>query len=105
MAIHPLITQNLDAIRQLCREFGVARLEVFGSAATGEFDPTTSDVDFIVEYPPGYEFGLWLTRYFELQERLEALLGRPVDLVMAGAPRNPYFIRSLNESRQLLYAA
>lgn len=80
------IERHLEAIRALCREFGVARLEVFGSAATGAFDPDRSDVDFIVDYPAGYEFGPWHSRYFELKERLERLLGRPVDLVMAGAP-------------------
>lgn len=101
----PLVAQHLEAIRALCREYGVARLEIFGSATTDAFDPATSDVDFIVDYPPDYEFGLWLTRYFELKERLEALLDRPVDLVMVGAMRNPYFIRSANESRRLLYAA
>lgn len=101
----PLVEEKLEAIRALCREFGVVRLELFGSAATGEFDPEQSDIDFLVEYPPDYDFGPWLTRYFELKERLEALLEREVDLVMAGAPRNPYFIQSVNESRRLLYAA
>jgi predicted nucleotidyltransferase len=101
----PLIERHLAAIRDLCREYGVARLELFGSAATGAFDPDRSDVDFIVEYPPDYEFGLWLGRYFDLKDRLEALLGRPVDLVMLGAMRKPRFVESANESRQLLYAA
>lgn len=100
-----LVKDHLDAIEALCREYGIVRLELFGSAATGEFDPEHSDVDFIVEYPPDYEFGPWLTRYFEFKERLEALLERSVDLVMVGAMRNPYFIQSANESRQLLYAA
>jgi len=101
----PLIADHLAAIRALAREYGVARLEVFGSATTDAFDPARSDIDFIVDYPPGYEFGLWHTRYFELKERLEDLLGRPVDLVMADAPRNPHFIRSMNETRRLLYPA
>lgn len=100
-----LVERNLEAIRALCREYGVVRLELFGSAATGGFDPQRSDIDFLVEYPPDYDFGPWLTRYFELKERLGALLGRDVDLVMAKAPRNPYFIQSVNESRRLLYAA
>ena len=103
--MHPLIEGNLNTIRALCREYGVARLEIFGSAVTDRFDPDSSDIDFIIEYPPDYDFGLWLTRYFELKERLEGLLGRPVDLVMTGAMRNRHFIRSANESRQLLYAA
>jgi predicted nucleotidyltransferase len=100
-----LIERNLEAIRALAREYGVARLEVFGSATSDEFDPGRSDIDFLIEYLPNTDLGPWIKRYFELQERLEALLGRPVDLVMAGALRNKYFIRSVNETRQLLYAA
>ena len=103
--MNPLIEQNLEAIRALAREYGVARLEVFGSVCTPEFDPDRSDIDFIIEFPPDYEFGPWLTRYFDPRDRLEALLGRSVDLVMVGAMRKPSFVRSANETRQLLYAA
>ena len=40
-----------------------------------------------MEYPPDYDFGLWLGRYLDLNERLSEMLGRPVDLVMVGAVR------------------
>jgi predicted nucleotidyltransferase len=103
--VHRLIADNLEAIRVVAREFGVIRLEGFGSVTTEAFDPQQSDIDFLVQYPPGYDFGLWLGRYFASKERLESLLGRPVDLVMTGAMRNPRFIKAANESRRLLYAA
>lgn len=103
--MQPLIEEHLEEIRALCRAYGVARLEVFGSAATGQFDPDRSDVDFLIAYLPGINLGPWLARHFELRERLESLLGRPVDLVMAGAPRNPYIVRSIDDSKRLLYAA
>src|ERR1700712_3925928 len=51
MEIAPLLQPHLEAIRELCREFGVVRLEVFGSVQTYRFDPATSDIDFLVEYP------------------------------------------------------
>ena len=103
--IHPLILAKQEEIRELCREFGIARLELIGSAATGTFDPERSDFDFIVEYPPGYDFGNWLSRYFALRDRLVELLGRPVDLIMSGAIQKPWCIESIRASRQLLYAA
>jgi predicted nucleotidyltransferase len=78
---------------------------VFGSAATDSFDPLRSDIDFIVEYPPDYDFGLWLQRYFALRDRLADLLGRPVDLVMSGAMRKPRFVESAGDTRQVLYAS
>jgi predicted nucleotidyltransferase len=101
----PLIEEHLDEIAALCREFGVARLEVFGSAATGSFDPARSDVDFLVEYTPETDLGPWIGRHFDLRDQLAEVMGRPVDLVMAGAPRNPYFVRSVNASRRMVYAA
>jgi uncharacterized protein len=101
----PLITEHLEAIRALCREFGVARLEVFGSVCTDEFDPERSDIDFLIDYPEDYEVGPWLGRFFDLKDRLETLLGRSVDLGMIGAGRNTYFIRSMNETHQLVFAA
>jgi predicted nucleotidyltransferase len=81
----PLIAEHLEAIRALCRDFGVARLEVLGSVCTDAFDLERSDIDFLIDYPEGYEFGPWLGRHFDLKVRLESLLGRPVDLVMTGA--------------------
>ncbi len=99
-----LLERHQEAIRALCREYNVARLEVFGSATRDDFDPTSSDIDFLVEFLPHPQ----LTRfeqYFNLEEALSALLGRKVDLVMEKAMKNPYFIRSVNQSRQLLYAA
>jgi predicted nucleotidyltransferase len=103
--MNSLISDNLEAIRALCREYGVLRLEVFGSVVTDEFDPARSDVDFIIEYPPDYDFGYVLKRYFDLKERLEELLGRSVDLVMVGAMRKPRFIELANQTRREIYAA
>lgn len=95
----------MDRIQALCREFGVKRLDVVGSAATGEFDPDRSDIDFLIEYERETDLGPWMKRYFELRHRLEAILGHRVDLVMVGGLRNPHFIRSVNESRRPPYAA
>jgi predicted nucleotidyltransferase len=99
----PLITENREAIEALCRRFGVRRLEVFGSVATGTDRPGESDVDFLVEFvespPPNAA-----DAYFGLKWGLEELLGRPVDLV-AGKLRNPYFRRSVEQSKVLVYAA
>ena len=99
------ISEEIEAIRALCEEYGVARLDLFGSATTVTFDPERSDLDFLVEYDPDTDLGPWMKRHFELQRRLSALLGFPVDLVMTGGFRNPYFIRAVDETRQLIYAA
>jgi predicted nucleotidyltransferase len=95
--------KELDA---LCARYGVKRLEVFGSAATGEeFDPATSDLDFIVEFRSDCELGPWLQEYFAFRDALRELLGYSVDLVMLSAMKNRHFIREANRTRRLLYGA
>ncbi len=103
--MNSLIDQHRDAIRELCREYGVVRLELFGSATTDAFDPDRSDVDFIVTYPPDYDFGPWLTRFQELEESLAEVLGRDVDLVMTSALRNRWFNREAEKTRTVVYDA
>lgn len=62
-------------------------------------------VDFIVHYPDDYDYGPWLARYFEFRDRLQTLLGRPVELVMASAIRKPRFIQAAKETRQVMLDA
>lgn len=99
-----LIERNRPTIERLCRKYGVTRLEIFGSAARGDFEPGRSDLDLLVEFGPQSPADLF-HRYFGLREELEILLGCGVDLVMLSALKNPYFIRAVNESRATLYAA
>jgi uncharacterized protein len=74
------IDEKRDALAALCRRYGAARLEVFGSAARGAgFDPDCSDIDFLVTFTPAARNDL--AAFADLKEGLEKLLGRPVDLV------------------------
>jgi uncharacterized protein len=98
------IASHRDELQALCRRFHVRRLDLFGSAARGDFDPEHSDVDFVVEFDrsaPQHPFDA----YFGLKEALEALLGRKVDLVELSAVRNPYLKASIEQSRENVYAA
>ncbi len=104
MNMQPIIETNREGITRLCQRYKVARLEVFGSAVTDQFDASHSDVDFLVEFLPLAE-GEHAPAYFGLLSELEKLLGRPVDLVMTKAIRNRYFMQSVNRSRMMLYAA
>jgi predicted nucleotidyltransferase len=97
-----LLTDNRDKIAQLCSQLAVNRLDVFGSAVTDQFDPSRSDVDFVVEFNRHDEPGI-LDRYLALAERLEALLRRPVDLVTTASIRNPYFRETIEATKESIY--
>ena len=101
--MHAAVEQHREAIEELCRRYGVTKLDVFGSATRDDFDEARSDVDFLVEFDDVPGLGA-LRQYFGFKEDLEQLLGRPVDLV-EGTIENPYVLRSVEESREPLYAA
>jgi hypothetical protein len=99
-----LVKQSHQALDTLCRKYHVSRLEVFGSAAAGDFHEQSSDIDFLVEFLP-IEPGQSADAYFGLLFDLQDLFDRPIDLVMPTAIKNPYLLQSINQSRELLYAA
>jgi predicted nucleotidyltransferase len=96
------IERHRDALAALCERFGVRRLDLFGSAATGRFDPATSDLDFIVEFgeieQPGYA-----RRYIDFAEALEALFGRRVDLLTERMIGDPQFREAIEGTRRRVY--
>jgi len=102
--MHPLVESRKSEVAALCRGHGVKRLELFGSAARGDFDPSGSDLDFLVELGADPAVSP-LDAYFGLKDDLEALFHRRVDLVSVGSVRNPYVGASIERDRQLVYAA
>ena len=64
------------AVSEICEKYRISELGLFGSVARGEAQPN-SDADVYVEFEAGYHPGLG---WFDLEEELETLLGRRVDL-------------------------
>jgi uncharacterized protein len=92
-------------VAALCERYGVQRLDLFGSAAGDGFDPGASDLDFVVSFERRDTPDLF-GRYFGLEEALEALFGREVDLIMEGAlSRSRRFAANVEASRVPLYGA
>jgi predicted nucleotidyltransferase len=98
------IEQNRKRIAELCSRHGVRRLDLFGSAARGDFDPARSDVDFFVEFV-SYENPKIADHWFGLQEDLQELLGCTVDLTSLRMAKNPIFLENANRHKITLYAA
>jgi hypothetical protein len=83
---------NVDDVKKgvgpACREFGVRRLDAFGSIARGAAT-ATSDVDLLVEFATPDKTPA--KRFFGLLHKLEAAFGCEVDLLTINSLRNPYF--------------
>jgi predicted nucleotidyltransferase len=96
------ITIDHAKVAELCREFGVARLSVFGSALREDFDPSRSDIDLLVEFLPERVPGLFA--YMDLEDQLSEAFGRKVDL-STSASLSKYFREEVVASAELMYVA
>lgn len=90
-----------DALSALCQQFGVRELCAFGSVLRDDFT-VDSDVDFLVVFEPDRAVGLF--HLLRLQQRLEELVGRPVDLVPKQGLK-PQLRDQVIASAQVVYAA
>jgi predicted nucleotidyltransferase len=99
-----LVENKMPEFRRVCLKYKVARSSLFGSAATGEFQPGISDLDFVVEFQKSSDTSL-ADQYFGLLEDLQRLFGCDVHLATKRSIRNPYLLLAINETGRALYAA
>lgn len=92
-----------DQITFLCIEHKVKELFVFGSALTPLFKED-SDIDLIVNIDSADPVD-YANHYFALKFSLEDLLNRPVDLLENKAIKNPYLIKRIDETKELIYGS
>lgn len=103
--MNAIIENHRPGLDGLCRQFQVARLELFGSAVDpARFDPQKSDLDFLVEFQSLLP-GQYAEAYFGLLEGLGQLFHRNIDLLMPGAIKNSYLRDQIDRERTLIYAA
>ena len=100
----PAVAKQRHELRRLCLRYGVQRLSLFGSAASGTHSQEKSDLDFLIEFSPTALAG-YADAYFGLLEALEQLFGTTVDLVVESAIRNPYFLESVERTRTPIFEA
>ena len=102
--MNPIVQDQIEPLRALCRKHRVERLVLFGSSARDDFDAEASDLDLLVEFeamPPTDH----ADSYFGLLEDLEDLFGRRIDLFEPEPIENPYLWQSIERSRKVLYEA
>jgi len=98
-----LISDNIETIKGLCKKYEVKSMYLFGSSLKGKFSET-SDIDILITF---HEIPIdrCTDNYFDLHYELEALFNRNIDLITERSLSNPYLIKSIEETKPLLYAA
>jgi uncharacterized protein len=99
-----LLEKHLDEIIVICKKHHVESISVFGSAATNTMN-NSSDIDFLIRFDKTLDVLDYADNYFELKDKLQLLLTKPIDLVTAQSLKNPILISEINKNKIELYAA
>ena len=95
-----------EQIAAFCRKWNVTEFALFGSVLRDDFRPD-SDVDVLVTFASP-ELAPSLFDHVDMEDELEGILGRPVDLVSRKAverSENRFRRKAILESAQVVYAA
>lgn len=95
------LTVNRQQLADFCKRHHIRKLALFGSVLRDDFRPD-SDIDVLVEFEAGHTPGL---AFFDVQDELTQLLGRPVDLHTAGFLSREFRDRVVREAEVLHVAA
>lgn len=93
--------KKLERIKQLCQEYKVKNFAVFGSVLTGNFSKD-SDIDFVVDFDENDPIK-YTDLYFQLKDKLEQILKRPIDLIEERGIKNSFFRKEIDESKMVIY--
>lgn len=97
-----IINDQLTEIKKLCNAYNVQSLYSFGSVNKNTFDKD-SDIDLLISFNKNLSFEDYTENYFTLHRKFSDLFKRKVDLVTDNSLSNPFFIQSIEQSKQLLY--
>ena len=98
-----IVTDRIDELKRLCDTYNVKSMYAFGSVCTDKFNDN-SDIDILISFDT-LSIDQYTDNYFDLHYKLQDLFGRKIDLLTEKSLSNPYFIKGLEQTKQLIYAA
>jgi uncharacterized protein len=102
--MQPIISNQKDELKRICKSLKVKRLYVFGSAVSGNFRDD-SDLDFLISFNDNLSPEEYSDNFFSLHYKLRELFNRKVDIITEPSLSNPYLIESINETKSLIYGS
>ncbi len=104
-AVTEVLDPKRESLEELCRNYDVQQLSLFGSAVRPDFDFQNSDLDFLVVLGEPRQGMRLVTQFFGFLDELEKLFGRHIDLLEESAIENNHLRRSALSSAVTIYAA
>ena len=103
MNMNKILKDKITDLKDLCKVYKVRSMYAFGSVCTDNFNEN-SDVDILISFD-NLTFEQYTDNYFDLHYKLQALFNRRIDLLTENSLSNPYFIKGVEQTKQLIYAA
>jgi len=101
--MNKILSDKIEELKRLCNTYNVKSMYVFGSVCTEKFKDT-SDIDFLISFD-NLSIERYTDNYFDLHYKLQDLFNRKIDLLTDNSLSNPYFIKGLEQTKQLICAA
>lgn len=99
-----IIENKKEELARLCKSLKIQRMNVFGSVVTGQFKED-SDIDLLISFSDNLSIEEYTENYFTLHYKLREIFNREIDIITERTLSNPYFIESINETKELIYEA
>jgi len=99
-----ILEKRKEDLKGICQTLKVKRLYAFGSVVSEKFRED-SDIDFLISFADNLTIEEYTNNYFSIHYRLRELFHREIDIVTERTLSNPYFIESINETKELIYEA
>jgi len=96
-----LVEINREKLTELCEQYRVKELYLFGSILTDKFNDL-SDIDMLIQFSQ-IDVSEYFDNYMDLKEALEKLFQRDVDLVENQAIKNPIFRQVIEREKKMVY--
>ncbi len=94
---------SLSDIEAYCQRWHITEFALFGSVLRDDSRPDSSDVDVLITFAPAY--CLTLSSWLDMQEEIENLFGRKVDLTQKQLLKNPYSRAEILKTNRVIYAS
>lgn len=102
MASQNNIKISREAIINYCKQHNIIEFALFGSVLTSQFH-SQSDIDVLVTFKPDCHYSFY--DIMAIQEDLEDMFDRPVDLVEKQSLKNPFRRHTILNTMEVIYAA
>ncbi len=96
-----LVTNN-EKMAAIFKSHKIEKVYVFGSALSDDFNER-SDIDFLIKFKPDLDPLEKGELWWNLHDTLRDFFNREIDIVTENSIKNPYFIKELDETKQLIY--